>query len=187
MDGLVAGDAAHLRFLAESWPPGTHLELIDAAGDRHGADLALRQGRFSLVVTGISGFAFLAVAIAIFAPRLGLPGAGGFFGVTFLYGLGILCGGVFFPRQHLMPTAAISLLQICCLTALPVLFVCLALTFPRRSSVLARAPWLPGGLATAGVALALWQSWAYSRSHTTQAWREAGRSTLRSPPSTCSW
>jgi signal transduction histidine kinase len=159
--GLIAGDAVRLRFLAESWRPGTRLELIEATGRRHDVELILRQGRFSLVMTGLSGLAFIAAAISIFAPRLGLPGAGSFFWVTFLYGLGILDGGVFFPRPQLLPAAAISLLQICCLSALPVLFVRLALTFPRRSPVLTRAPWLVPGLASAGIGLAGWQAWSY--------------------------
>ncbi len=161
IDDLVAGDATRLRFLVESWPPGTRLDLIDAAGERHQTDLVLRQGRLSLVVTGISGFAFLAVATAIFAPRLGVPGAGGFLGVTFLYGLGILCGGVFFPRGPALPTIAISLLQIVCLSALPVLFVRLALMFPRRSSLVERRPLVLAALGVAGTALAVAQAWAY--------------------------
>jgi signal transduction histidine kinase len=158
---LSAEDAARLRFLVESWPPGTRLTYIDAAGEHHQAPLELRQGRASLVVSGISGFAFLAAAVAIVATRAGTAGATGFFWVTLLYGVGSLCGGVFFPRTHKLTVTAISIVEIGILSLLPVLFVRLALTFPRRSPWLQVRPWLLPSLLAAGTAIVSWQVWTY--------------------------
>lgn len=160
---LVAQDAVRLRFLTESWPPGTRLTFVDAAGERHEARLELRQGRSTVLVSGISGFAFIAAAVAIVATRAGTAGAAGFFWVTLLYGVGSLCGGVFFPRTHRGTVTAISLVEIGVLSLLPVLFVRLALTFPRRPSWLRARPWVLPSLALAGTAIASWQWWAYLR------------------------
>jgi signal transduction histidine kinase len=163
IESWMAGDCGQLRFLAESWPPGTVLSLVDADGRRFAAVIGLREGPAALLLTGFSGLVFLAAAAAFFLPRSGQAGADTFFWITFLYGVAIMAGGVFFPREEPVATAAVSLVQIACLAALPVVFLHLALTFPRRSERWSgrRGP-LPAA-AAAGTAVALWHGAAYLR------------------------
>jgi signal transduction histidine kinase len=163
VDPYTAYDAEKLRFLAESWPPGTTLTLIDATGERRQLGLRLREGPLTLVLTGFSGITFLLSALLFFAPRAGQPGIAGFFFTTFLYGLSIMIGGEFFPRVDRALIIPLNILQITCLAALPVVFLDLALTFPKPSARFLRlrrwrhAPW------TAAATLMVWQTIAMLR------------------------
>jgi len=97
VEGFQAGSPERLRFFLESWPPGTTLDLRPATGERREITLVLRQGSTSLILTGLGGLVFLVVAVFFFAPRYSQPGIDGFFWISFLYGLSIMVGGVFFP------------------------------------------------------------------------------------------
>ena len=147
----------HLRFLAESWPPGTTITILDHRGMSHESLLVLRQGRTALVLTGLSGLVFLASAIFFFAPRCGRPGLGGFFWISLLYGLSIMVGGVFWPRTNTLLITLLDLIQIACLAALPAIFVHLALTFPRRAEHLDRWRWIVPALGVCAGAVFTWQ------------------------------
>jgi len=127
----AAGSPERLRFLAESWPPGTVLTVTDARGRQASVHTVLRQGPVALALTGLGGAVFLATAIGFLAPRLGRRGMGDLFALTFLYGLSILVGGVFFPRQQPTLQTAAALVQLACLSILPAVFLHLAATFPR--------------------------------------------------------
>ncbi len=163
VEGYQADGPERLRFIAESWPPGTTLMVTDAAGATRALTLVLRQGYAALVLTGLSGLVFLSVAMFFLAVRGGSPGAGSFFWVSFLYGLSIMVGGVFFPREHPLLVISIGVLQFVCLAALPVVFMRLALSFPRRSAVLDRWPWLVPAVAVGAAALVVWQSLVFHR------------------------
>jgi signal transduction histidine kinase len=163
VDGFPAHDPEQLRFLAESWPPGTMLTVSDSAGRQYELALRLREGKTALALTGLSGLVFLLTALVFFAPRAARPGIAGFFWVSFLYGLSIMIGGEFFPRVDRLRVIALNLGQIACLSTLPVVFLRLALTFPKPSARFARwrrafrAPWV------AAVALTAWQAIAMLR------------------------
>jgi len=161
--GFRAASPERLRFLVESWPPGTALTVTAADGATHAVTTVLRQGVFSLVLTGFGGLVFLTVAAFFFAPHVNRPGAESFFWLCFLYGLAIMVGGVFFPRQGSLFVTACGLVQFACLAAMPVIFLRLSFVFPRRSAVLARLPWLvPALLLLAGVAF-VWQAVVFLR------------------------
>ena len=140
--GYRAATPERLRFLVESWPPGTALIITDASGAPNVVTTVLRQGPLALVLTGLGGMVFLTVAAFFFAPHVARPGAALFFWLCYLYGLAIMVGGVFFPRENTLLLTALGLVQYACLAALPVIFVRMSLVFPRRSVVLDRWPWL---------------------------------------------
>lgn len=158
----LAGDPSQLRYLAESFPPGTALVFTAADGTACAVTTDLREGQTALVVTGISGLLFLWAAVAFFAPRALQPGVGGLFGVTFLYGLAIMVGGVFLPREVISWVAALGLVQIACLAALPAVFLALALGFPRCACSRARRPAIAAAWLLAAASFAT-QAAAYLR------------------------
>jgi hypothetical protein len=161
--GYVAATPERLRFIVESWPPGTTLTVTDAAGVSRAVTTNLRQGVTALVLTGFGGLVFLTVAVFFFAPHVGRPGAASFFWLCFLYGLSVMVGGVFFPRENVVLTTATGLVQFACLAVMPVIFVRLALVFPRRSGTLDRAPWLVPALSLAAAGVFAWQTAVFLR------------------------
>ncbi|HEV8128440.1 MAG TPA: histidine kinase dimerization/phospho-acceptor domain-containing protein, partial [Candidatus Eisenbacteria bacterium] len=80
---------------------------------------------------------------------------------TLLYAVLTMINGLYFPRSAAWSESVLPLITIAGLTLLPLCFLHLALTFPRRAPVLDRRPtilrWL---LIVAGV-LILGQAWAY--------------------------
>jgi len=163
VEGIQAGSPERLRFLLESWPPGTTLDIQPDDGLPQDITLALRQGPVSLILTGLGGMVFLAVAVLFFAFRYRQPGIDGFFWISFLYGLSIMVGGIYFPREDAWPVAFFNLVQMTCLAFLPVTFLRLALQFPRRSAVLDRHRWLLPTLFTFSGLLVLWQAMVFFR------------------------
>jgi signal transduction histidine kinase len=156
--GYEAATPERLRFLVESWPPGATLIITDAEGAQQVVTTVLRQGTFALVLTGLGGMVFLTVAAFFFAPHVARPGAASFFWLCYLYGLGIMVGGVFFPRENTVLLTALGLVQYACLASLPVIFVKMSLAFPRRSPVLDRSPWLLPVLCAFAVFAFGWQA-----------------------------
>ena len=163
IDDYQAGSLARLRFLAESWPPGTVFQLRDDTGLTIPVVLERRLGMAGLVMTGVSGFVFLVTAIGFFAPRLHQHGYGRFFWVLFPYGMSILLGGVYFPRDGSVLVLGAGFLQLVWLAVLPVAFFRLALVFPRRSDFLDRNGWLLPVLSAVAVGIVAWQSVAFLR------------------------
>ncbi len=157
IDNLEAASPDRLRFLAESWPPCASVTVIDAAGRAWPIVMELRQGRLALIITGVSGVLFLLATVAIFAPRGDQPGVRGFFWLSLLYGVAIMIGGVYFPREDRAWVIAFDILQVGCLAALPALFVRQALVFPRRSSLADRRPWLLHGPVALAAGVFAWQ------------------------------
>lgn len=158
IEHLPAASCERLEFLAESWRPGTTVTIVDADGFRQPVTLVLREGTVGLLLTGLSGLVFLAAAVFFFAPRCRRPGVGCFFWLTLLYGLAIMVGGVFFPREDRAWRTLFSLVQICCLAALPAVFLHLTLSFPQRSATLDRRPWLLPAAYGLAIGIAAWQA-----------------------------
>jgi signal transduction histidine kinase len=164
MIGTYTADTPQqLRFLAESWPPGAAVAILDADGGTHHVTLVLRQGPVGLVVAGIGGLAFLATALFFFAPRSDRPGVRNFLWISLLYGLAIMVGGVYFPREQGAWLTFLGLTQIACLAALPALFLHLSLSFPRRSPFLDRRRWFVPLLSLAAAGVFAWQAAVHLR------------------------
>lgn len=163
LEGRAAGSRDELRFLSESLPPGTRIQVI--AGDGAVAEAVLPRGLSvaGLIVTFVSGVFFWAVGTIFFAARASLGPARDFFWSTFLYGFAIMIGGVHYPSAGGWPVVMMGLLQITCLAALPPIFVHMTLSFPRRHAALDRARWLMPILALVAAAQVLWQGVAFLR------------------------
>jgi len=163
VEQIVAARPEQVRFLVEGWPQGASLELVQATGSRISQVLVPAESRTVLLITCLSGLFFWGVGAFVFAPRWRRPGVMDFFLICFLYGFSIMIGGVFFTRELLSWRCAFNLAQLACLAFLPPLFIHLALTFPRRSHLLHRLPWLMPGLWLVAAGLATWQGWVYCR------------------------
>ncbi len=162
-DGIEAGSAEDVRFRAERLPPGSALRVEDAAGLVYEAHTVRAFSLSYLASVLLSGTCFLAVAAFVFAPRAATPGVPLFWWISILYGLSVMQGGIHFARPHEWLVMARSSVMIAGPAVLPVLFVHLVLTFPRRrfGSALVRAA-VPALWALA-VGLVVWQAASYWR------------------------
>lgn len=162
---IEAATGAELQVLAEGRQAGTPIVLTSSEGRTVALKLPRNLSLAGIVVTLVSGLFFWAVSAFVFAPRArSSPVAPGgtrvadFFWCTFLYGLAIMTGGVSVPPAGRWPVALLSLLQVACLAALPVIFLHLSLTFPRRRPVLDRWPGLFPALTLVAALLVVWQA-----------------------------
>ncbi len=163
LDGVVAATPEQLRFLAESLPPGSTARLETADGAARPVRLRRQHDTAYLLINGLSALAFWAAAAFVFAPRANRPGVSDFFWISLLYGLAVAIGGVYFAGARSPAVAVQGVLQLACLAALPVLFLHLALTFPRRRRLPDQAPWLLPALWAVAAGLTLWQAAAFVR------------------------
>ncbi len=161
--GISADSREEVRYLAEGFPPGREVVLVDRGGRESRLPLPRAFSTTLLVVTLMSGLIFWGVSAFVFAPRASNPAVRDFFWCTFLYGIGILVGGVHFPGEIGNLHRLGGVLEITCLAALPAIFVHLTLVFPRRREILDRAGWIPWLLVAVAAALAISQSIAFLR------------------------
>jgi len=163
MGGYPAGSPGEVQRLAEAFPAGREVTIVDAGGARHAIRLVRAFSWIYLLVTCLSGLLFWSVAAFVFAPRIKQPAVPYFFWCTFLYGWAIMIGGVYFPRPPEAAAYLFNLAQLGCLALLPLLFVHLTLHFPRPVLVLPRLRrplQVLGGIA---VALVAWQAVVFAR------------------------
>jgi signal transduction histidine kinase len=159
--GVAAGSREEVRFLAEGFPQGTTVTLIDSGGGTSITALPAAFTRTYLLITLMSGLFFWGVSAFVFAPRAADPAVRDFFWCTFLYGLAVMVGGVYFRFDPGPGALARSGIELACLAVLPVIFVHLTLSFPHRHGFLDRRPWVvPLLWIAAGVAFA-WQALAF--------------------------
>jgi len=125
-EGIQAGSPEAVRFLAEGWSPGQVIQIVDADGTRHQVRLVRAHGLPYLLVTCFNGLFFWAVCTFIFAPRVHRPAVTSFFWLSFLYGLSVMIGGIYFQRGLTIPAVLLGPLQLICLAALPVLSILIA-------------------------------------------------------------
>jgi signal transduction histidine kinase len=162
-EGIPAGSAVDLAFIAEGYPPGDEVEIVAADGAAYRTRLTRAFSFPFRLITFVSGLFFWGVAALVFAPRVASPAAQHFFWCTFLYGLAIMVGGVYFAGPSGWPNILGGALQVICLAALPPIFLHLTLIFPRRHRILARHPALPHALYLVAAGLILSRLWGYFR------------------------
>jgi signal transduction histidine kinase len=154
---VVVESPDRLRFVAEGASPGEALTIVDAEGTVYHPRVVRRRDIAYMIVIGISGLFFWSVATFIFAPRLERPGARSFFRITFLYGLSVMIGGIYFPGDRTWLSYAMGYLQLTSLAVLPVVFLHLTLTFPDRSVIIEKMRWLIPVLSVVTVGIVAWQ------------------------------
>jgi signal transduction histidine kinase len=169
IQGVAAGSPAELRFLAEARPPGSVVTITSARGSLE-TRLRPQINRLHFLLIAFEGMVFFAVNLLVFLPRLVARPAGrgastgpvrDLYWGTLIYAALTMINGIYFPRTPVWTERVMPLVTIAGLTFLPLCFLRLALTFPRRAPVLDRNPkalrWL---VIVAGVLIA-WQGWAY--------------------------
>jgi signal transduction histidine kinase len=158
IDDAVADDSHQLNFIVERYAPGTTIRGIDDADRVH--DL-LSVKRFSIahrLITVICGLFFWLVSFLVFAPRTGREVVRDFFWASFLYGLAIMVGLIFFPAEPRALNSIHPLLRIFSTALIPPFFVRLGLRFPRERPILARVRYLTPLLFGVPLVVAAWQS-----------------------------
>jgi len=163
LGGRAAGSREELRFLSESLPPNTRLQVISVNGATSDAVLPRALPAAGLIVTFVSGIFFWTVGTIFFASRASPGPVRDFFWSTFLYGFAIMIGGVHYPSVGGWPVVIMGLFQLICLAALPPIFVHMTLSFPRRQAVLDRARWLMPAMVIIAAGQILWQGIAFLR------------------------
>jgi signal transduction histidine kinase len=141
VNGQTIASPDELQFCLQSLRTGDSVRLVDAAGT-HAVTLTRQLNPFQRLVTIIGGLFFLAVTFLVFCPRFDRKGVRVFFWAALLFGIAILIGGIARPAGPLWPDALLSLIWILALSFLPLLFVHMSLSFPRRRALLDRAPLL---------------------------------------------
>ena len=157
LGGLSAATPEQVRFLGEGRPIGTRLELHESDATRSIVVLAPRRDRAYLIIAAFSSLFFWAMCLFAFAPRLGIPGSLHSFWITFPYGAAVAIGGTYFRGDREWIWSLPGYLQVVCLAALPVIFVSMTTSFPRRHPVRDRLPWLLPALIALASGVACWQ------------------------------
>jgi len=152
----VVGSSAELRFITQSRPAGSTLEIRSDAGVVH-ARLEPQLSKFHLGIILLEGLIFLAVSLLVLAPRVDRGPIRDLYWCTLLYGIATMINGLYFPRAGAWTDWAFSAIWIACLSLLPVLFFRMSQTFPRRRKLLERRPRLMRGLWIAAAVLIVWQ------------------------------
>ena len=163
VQGLPAASAPEAHRLAEAYSVGTSLRLTDAAGVNVDIRLPHSRNWIELTTILISGLFYWGVSLLLLAPRSHHSGIRELTWGIFLFGLSVVIGGVYFPRDPKWAGALFNLLQIGCLAALPVLFISIALRFLRPSPILGRFPWSMVALGIVATISGAWQTIAYDR------------------------
>lgn len=158
---------------------GSEPELLArVAGQPVGAPLVIRSAdgttdavvftnklytSFHDLIIKINGLFFCAVSLIVFAPRIKKVPARDLFWACLLYGLAITIGGIHQPQGALWPGVLLPMARITALVILPILMLHVGLSFPRRTWALDRFPQLIPIIAVAGLFVAGWQFWAWTR------------------------
>ncbi|HZI89247.1 MAG TPA: HAMP domain-containing sensor histidine kinase, partial [Candidatus Polarisedimenticolia bacterium] len=152
----VVGSAEELRFLAQSRPAGSMIEVRSDAGLLR-TRLQPQVSRFHLAIILLEGLIFLGVSLLVFAPRADRGPVRDLYWCTLLYGVATLIHGLHYPRSAAFTEWLFPAIHIICLTAIPVFFFRMSQTFPRPRRLLDRYPRLMPALWIAAGVLALWQ------------------------------
>src|SRR5262245_37104039 len=155
--GLPAASPSEARRLAEGFAVGTQLDVADATG--HQIEIRLPHSRnwLELSTIAISGLLYWAVSLLLLAPRSRGSGIRELTWGIFLFGLSVVIGGVYLPRDPVWRGTFFNVLQLGCLAALPVLFISIALRFLRPSPALTRWPLLIVALGVIATISGVWQ------------------------------
>ena len=160
----MVGSESELLARVAGEPVGRSLQL--RAADGSASAVVVTQNLYTSfhgLITRINGLFFLAVSLIVFAPRIDKIPAQDLFWACLLYGLAVMIGGIYPPQGKLWPGVLLPLIRILCLVVLPTLMLHVGLSFPRRSRILDRVPWLMPAVVVVGLILAGWQFLVWTR------------------------
>jgi signal transduction histidine kinase len=162
LDNVTVGSPAEVHFLTQSRPIGSEIEVRSANGTLR-ARLVPQISRLQLLLILFESLVFIAVNLIVFCPRIDQGPVRDFYWCTLLYGVAVALNGIYFPQTPAWTDVVRPLVWIACLAALPVFFLHMALTFPRRAAFLDRYPAAIPVIAGIAVALFAWQSIVFLR------------------------
>lgn len=163
VEGLEVGAAEDLSFVAGGLGAGSTVTIEDASGGSKEILLRRTHSLAHLMISFFCGIAFWIVSTFFFAPRADTASIRDFYWCVMLYGLAVMIGGVYHPGANLWPGALLGVLRIVSLAALPLVFIHLALIFPRRAEMLDRRRWFLPSLWGLAAILIAWQAFGYLR------------------------
>ncbi len=163
VEGFEVGSADDLRFVAGGLKSGTAVTIEDASGGSQEILLRRAHSLAHLIISFFCGIAFWVVSAFFFAPRVDTAPIRDFYWCVMLYGLAVMIGGVYHPGANLWPGATLGILRIASLAALPLVFIHLALIFPRPAEMLDRRRWFLPSLWGLAAILIAWQAIGYVR------------------------
>jgi signal transduction histidine kinase len=164
VEGITVGSPEEMLFRVQSIPAGSEITAALPGGPSIRSTLPPQLRSAHLAIVLVSGLFFFLVNLLVFCPRVGRDSSTrAFYWCTLLCGMAVLLGGPYFPRGAIWRDSLRDLLWIASLILLPVLFVELSLTFPRRHEILDRRPRILLPLWFASVLLIGWEAVAYLR------------------------
>lgn len=152
----VVGTPAELHIQAQALPAGSIIEIRSAGGDLR-ARLVPQLSRHHYYLVLFEGVVFVLITLLVFCPRIDRGPVRDFYWCTLLYAVAVLLGGAYVPSGGHRASMVPSIAWFACVSALPVLFLHMALTFPRRSDFLDYRPWIMRWLIVAAICLAGWE------------------------------
>jgi signal transduction histidine kinase len=157
---VTTGSPSQLRFEIGAQPRDRAIEIETAAGMR---TLLLRRkvGPLEFSTALVTGFLFFFVNMFVFLARMERPPARDFYWATMLFLLAIMTGGMQAPRGPPWSAAVLAMLWSGSIAFLPVLFIRVTMTFPRRRAFLDRHRGFVPSLVMFAAILAAWQSAAF--------------------------
>ncbi len=159
---VTVGSAAELHFLTQSRPIGSEIEVRSANGTFR-ARLVPQLSRLHHLLILVESLIFIVVNLVVFCPRVDRGPVRDFYWCTLLYGVAVALNGIYLPQSPSWPDVMHPLIWIACLAALPVFFLHMSLSFPRRDRFLDRYPAAIPMLSGIALALFAWQAIAFLR------------------------
>jgi signal transduction histidine kinase len=173
VDGARIGSPDQLRFEAQARELRSSLS-VEAPDGRRVIPLRRAMTPLQFTTALIAGLLFFAVNMFVFLGRVDRTPGRDFYWATLFFGLAIMIGGPAPPHGAPLPRALLSVTWMASLALLPVLFIHMALTFPRRRPFLDRARWFIPALIAAACLAVLWQFGTYLhylKARDPSAWR----------------
>jgi signal transduction histidine kinase len=151
------GSADQLRFEVQARPIGSTVEVESSQGP---ATIRLRRQMSPIQFTTalIAGLLFFAVNMFVFLGRVDRPPARDFYWATLFFGLAVLIGDASLPLGAPLVHAGSPILWMASLAVLPVFFIHMTLTFPRRRPFIDRARWFMPAVAATAILVILSQA-----------------------------
>ncbi len=151
------GSPDQLRFEVQARPIGSTVEIERSRGS---TTIRLRRQMSPIEFTTslIAGLFFFAVNLFVFLGRIDRTPARDFYWATLFFGLAVMIGGVSPPRRDRSSRSALPIVWMVSLAVLPVFFIHMTLTFPRRRPFIDRARWFMPAVTATAVVVVLWQA-----------------------------
>jgi signal transduction histidine kinase len=173
---IRVGSPEQLRFEIQARPIGSTVEIQSEQGS---ATVRLRRQMSPIQFTTalIAGLFFFAVNLFVFLGRIDRSPARDFYWATLFFGLAVLIGGAYPPNGAPLAHPGLPILWMVSLAVLPVFFIHMTLTFPRRRVFIDRVRWFMPAVTAAAIVVVLWQATTflyYASVRDIAAWRAAG-------------